>query len=285
MNRGPAPVSSFKVPCNRQDPDCFYEQHEFDELGRQPCLIIGSSHCSAYHYFPTQLNRVWREGFNMNNKVNYPLVNALSGRKYDLSFLREYSEDILPTLTKPTIIIFNLGCNNIDTIAQNLPAAKVQVLKTIRQIIRMHREDQHLLAFTGIQPRWSSNRPQSRARYDLDLRIRNLIQTYVDADINIGHRIGFERLSHVFRENNQLIFRYFAPDGTHLSREGASALAQHLCNMALHAACNYLTCLARNPSSDHLNLPSPQFQTDPDGPSPTPPPPDLEDDDDTDRFY
>ena len=134
-----------KPPCSQQAPDTYHERTQFDMSKRQNVVFIMSSHGTQRHYFEHQLNRVWREGFNMNISVNYPIVNARSGRKYDELLLTHYAS-ILPTLTTPTVIIFNLGCNNLD--APVLAVAKTQVLLTIRKIIQMHANDDHSLIFT-----------------------------------------------------------------------------------------------------------------------------------------
>ena len=221
-----------KLPCSQQAPDTYHERTQFDMSKRQNVVFIMSSHGTRRHYFEHQLNRVWREGFNMNISVNYPIVNARSGRKYDELLLTHYAS-ILPTLTAPTVIIFNLGCNNLD--APVLAVAKTQVLLTIRKIIQMHANDDHSLIFTGIQPRWNHNRAQFRAVVDLDKRISLLIDSFLPMPM-FGTRIGFAPILPSFLANASLIYRFFAPDGTHLSRAGASALAHRLCSIAFHAS-------------------------------------------------
>ena len=235
MSKAPV-LGAVKIPCQLQSPDSFHAQREF-QLNRQPVLIIGSSHHTDRHFFPTELYQAWRDGFNTNTRVCYPVVNALPGRKYDIDLLDNYSTNILPTLSKPTVIIFNLGCNNLDV--PDLSVAKAQVLGTIRKLIQMHLSNSHTLVFTSIQPRWSHTPAQFRAAVDLDKRIQILIQAYFEIP-NIGGRLGFEPISFCFLSESYLVRRYFALDGTHLSRRGAGILASRLCSIAFHAAEYYL---------------------------------------------
>jgi len=116
-------------------------------LPRYPMVMFSSSHMTEHHHFKEALQEVWTVRFSDNPCVHYPEVDARPGCKLDNQFVAEFANK-LETLTEPTVLLINLGDNNLTLFWTPLCRLSIS------------RERQDLPTTPSMAPAWVPGRAQ-----------------------------------------------------------------------------------------------------------------------------
>jgi hypothetical protein len=197
------------------------------DLTPYEALIWTSSHGTAFHHFPKNIERSLKENTNENKNIISKIeINAVPGRQTKNLFVAEMTQNFwsIPDETKRINVIL-MGDNDIRS-NDYLGASRVE--QNIGRIIELHKGSRHGLIVCGLLPS-----PATWKENDfLFHRVSNRLYKQVEsANSNpLGRRIAFLKTIHVFTGENGLLDaeNLFERDLIHLQQEGAYKLAKHL---------------------------------------------------------
>ena len=205
---------------------------------RFPMLMFSSSHMTEHHHFREALQDVWTTRFSDNPCVHYPEVDARPGRRLDNQFVAEFANKI-ETLTEPTVLLVNLGDNNLTSRGyRGLRHNCAQILTTAVDILELHSKSEHLLMFLGLMPRWSHTRLQVDQHVRVEKDLFDAISGYINEG-PAGPRLACEPSTRWFMVGDHLVRDNFENDGVHLTRQGAQNLARGCLVSANQLVANY----------------------------------------------
>ena len=215
-----------------------------DFNSRFTTLFFGSSHLTHLHHFPQALDEVWARFKSENQFFSKPIIHALPGRRYGRLFHIDFHR-ATKNLSRlyPSVIVINLGDNNLDIIKQHL--AKKAVLVSLRYLISKIAHTPHYLIIIGIQPRPCHTAIQKFTLADLDNRILVLAHSGAAA-YRMHGRLRYIPSAPWFKTpDGRLCNSLFDDDGKHLSVTGAKLLAWNLCSVTQRCASEF-SLLRRN---------------------------------------